>query len=208
MKLKLNHNQVLLVEGKDDEHVIYALCKAHKIDENFNVRECNGFNNLLKTIPIHLKRSEIKTVGIIVDADTDVKNRWDSIKTFFLKNNYNFPTEIPNNGLIFKDNKIRIGVWIMPHNNSNGILEDFISFLIPNEDNLLSIVDETLQLIEEKQFNKYHLKDKSKARISTWLSWQKTPGSPMGTSITKKYLDVNNPQCQLFVDWISKLFEE
>jgi hypothetical protein len=89
---------------------------------------------------------------------------------------YTVPDELPLTGLIVTNagNK-RIGVWIMPNNNLNGILEDFISFLVPQDDELLPIVNATLQNLEDQKLNKYSLMHKSKAAIHSWLSWQEDP---------------------------------
>ncbi len=101
----------------------------------------------------------------------------------------------------------KVGVWIMPNNNTNGMLEDFISFLVPENDQLMPIAESTLMEIEKCKLNKYSDIHKSKAKIHTWLAWQEEPGKPMGQSITKKYLTIENECCELFIEWIRKLFE-
>ena len=56
--------------------------------------------------------------------------------------------------------------------------------------------------------NKYPLIHKSKARIHSWLSWQEDPGTPMGLSITKRYLTTDNEGCKQLINWLQKLFFE
>lgn len=94
----------------------------------------------------------------------------------------------------------------MPDNNLNGMLEDFISFLIPQNDQLFLIALETLQLIEGKSLNKYQTIHKSKALIHSWLSWQDDPGTPMGLAITKRYLTTDVDKCSQFLQWLNHLF--
>ena len=96
----------------------------------------------------------------------------------------------------------------MPSNNINGMLEDFVSFLVPQDDELLPIVDTILNKIENEKLNKYSLIHKSKARIHSWLSWQEDPGTPMGLSITKRYLTTDNESCRQLIIWLQKLFIE
>lgn len=62
--------------------------------------------------------------------------------------------------------------------------------------------------IENQKLNKYSLRHKSKARIHSWLSWQEAPGTPMGLSITKRYLTTENENCKQLINWMRKLFIE
>lgn len=198
----------LLVEGNDDQHVIWALCEKYSITKNFDVIDCNGFNSLLNQIPVRLKQSDIRVLGIIVDADLDFQSRWTFLRNQILKLNFEIPESIPKNGLIVENtSNLRLGLWIMPDNNLNGMLEDFLNFLIPKEDKLQKIAVNTLKKIEESQNNLYPIQHRTKALIHTWLSWQESPGTPFGLSITKKYLSVDEPSCRIFTNWIRQLFE-
>ncbi len=206
MRVKENYNQKLLLEGNDDQRVIWALCDQYSIKKSFDVIDCEGITKLIEQIPIRFKQSNIKTVGIIIDADSDIKNRWISIKSIIEVLGFILPNNIPIDGLIIQHNYIKVGVWIMPNNNLNGMLEDFISFLIPNEDKLLPIVTTTLNNIETENINLYSLIHKSKAIIHTWLSWQEDPGTPMGLAITKRYLNTDKETCTKLINWITQLF--
>lgn len=206
MRVNEKYNQKLLLEGNDDQHVIWALCQKHSINQSFDVIDCEGITNLNDQIPIRFKQSGVKTVGIIIDADADIKNRWTSIKLILEKEGFIFPIEFPIEGLIVTNKNIKVGVWIMPNNNLNGMLEDFISFLVPVGDKLLPIVVSTLANIEAKNLNSYSLIHKSKAIVHTWLSWQQDPGTPMGLGITKRYLNTNEETCEKLLNWLNVLF--
>lgn len=199
-------NKVLLVEGNDDLHVIWALCQKFKLPQNFEVIDCKGINNLIEQIPVRLK-TDIETIGIIIDADLNINNRWDALRTILRNESFEIADNLPVEGLIIDNlQSIKIGVWIMPNNKTNGMLEDFISFLIPEGDNLLPKVDLTLENIENENLNRYSLIHRSKARINTWLALQEVPGIPMGQSITKRYLTTDEANCVLFIDWLKTLF--
>ena len=206
MKIQETHTQKLLVEGNDDQHIIWALCEMFTIPEVFDVIDCGGIDNLHKSISLRFKQTGVKTVGIVIDADVDLKSRWLCVKNLLLDQGFNMPEDLPSDGLVSLNGNIKVGVWIMPQNDTNGMLEDFVSFLIPENDELLPIVDATLNEIESRKLNKYSLIHKSKARINSWLSWQEDPGTPMGLSITKRYLTTDNETCRLFVDWLQRLF--
>lgn len=96
----------------------------------------------------------------------------------------------------------------MPNNNVNGMLEDFISFLVPKDDKLLPIVNSTLQTIEQENLNKYPLTHKAKAVIHFWLSLQEDPGTPMGLGITKRYLSIEEETCLVLIQWLNGLFNK
>ncbi|MDR0605132.1 MAG: hypothetical protein LBG80_12590 [Bacteroidales bacterium] len=200
-------NRILLVEGSDDKHVIYALCKKYRIPDNFEVIDCNGVDNLIEQIPVRFKTSEIETIGIIIDADDNLQSQWCRLKNILSTTGFAVPQTLPKTGLILEKDLQKTGVWIMPNNNANGMLEDFITFLIPPEDKLLPVVHSTLNDIEFRQLNKYSMVHKSKAVIHTWLAWQEEPGKPMGLSITKKYLSADDATCHNFIQWVNNLFE-
>ena len=207
MKQKEQFHKKLLVEGNDDQHVIWALCEKFKVPETFDVINCDGIDNLFKQIPARLKQSQLEALAIIIDADTEIKNRWETLKSVFSKQEITLPNEIPGEGLIFKINHLTISLWVMPNNELNGMLEDFISFLIPKEDKLLQIANQTLNAIEKEKLNNYIPAHKSKALIHTWLSWQGDPGTPMGLAITKKFLTTEEENCNKLLNWLSTSFQ-
>mgnify|MGYP000338340509 CR=1 FL=1 len=147
-------------------------------------------------------------IGIIIDADSDINKRWSTLKKMLIQKGFNLTNELPPSGLVYKNaEEVKIGIWIMPNNNLNGMLEDFIRFLVPKDDLLLPIANETLEQIEKQNLNQYNTIHKSKTLIHTWLAWQEDPGTPMGLSITKKYLTTDEETCNKFVNWLKELFK-
>ncbi|MEQ1733822.1 MAG: DUF3226 domain-containing protein [Bacteroidia bacterium] len=200
-------SKILLVEGNDDLHVLAALCKKFNVPQSFHIKDCEGINELIKNLPVEFKAPDLKILGIIVDADADILSRWESLKNSLIKLEFNAPNNLPIEGLILtNENNIRIGIWIMPNNNSNGMLEDFIELLIPNKDQLLPIVKNHLNTVETQRLNKYKEAHKSKAVIHSWLALQERPGSPMGLSITNKALDAKEAVCKPLINWLNNLF--
>ncbi len=197
--------QILLVEGKNDLHVLKNIFQKYKISENFDIIEKNG-DAIYKSIPIYLK-TDIKSIGIIIDSDENIKNKWNKISGIFSNAGYILP-KLPNQQgtIIETKNYIIVGVWIMPDNKQNGMLEDFIQHLVPKNDKLMKYVDKALENIETNNVNKYKDIHKSKAKIHTWLAWQETPGTPMGLAIKKTYLDVNSELCVKFTNWINRFY--
>lgn len=215
-KIQDHPNSLLLVEGNDDFHVIHSLCKQFNIPVrnleipdggNFSIKDCKSITQLLEQIPVLFKSSnQLTTLGVIIDADVDLVSRWVSIKTLLKKIGFNLPVSLPSKGLICQENNIKVGIWIMPNNDLNGMLEDFLSFLVPQDDKLLPIINDTLSEMEKNKLNKYSLIHKSKAIIHTWLSVQEVPGTPLGQSITKRYLSTDAETCKDLINWLNNLF--
>ncbi len=199
---------ILLVEGKDDQHVIWALCQKFNVPENFLVHDCEGITSLLEQVPVQLKASGIKNLGIIVDADTDIAARWQQLKEVLDKVQVKFPETLDASGYIGTNDKgQKVGIWMMPNNNLNGMLEDFIQFLVPPNDALLPEARQILATLQAKAVQQYKEVHQPKALIHTWLAWQEDPGTPLGLAITKKYLTVEEENCKLLMAWIAKVFE-
>ena len=208
-------NSVLLVEGKDEVDVITKLYQSFNLKQVFQIDDCKGKDELKKGISVRIKGSEFNKIGILLDADTDMHASWESMYNLLRKNNFTLingeviPKLMPKDGLISTNNEKIIGVWIMPNNELEGMLEDFIRFLIPTDDKLLPIAEEIIAKIEHEKLNKYPPTHHAKALIHTWLAWQKKTGSPFGQAITANYLDVKNTElCSVFMNWIHKLFVE
>jgi hypothetical protein len=199
----------LLLEGTDDDHVVRNIKKIYAIPEKqFEHIDCMGIDKLLDIyIPRILKGDTVFSVGIVIDADSNIKSRWQSLKDKLIAYGYTLPEAIPADGLILNGDK-KIGIWIMPDNNTNGMLEDFISMLIPDGDQLASKANEILDEIETANINKYSKVHRSKAFIHTWLAWQEEPGRPFGQAITNKSLTTEKEISDRFAAWLKRLFDE
>ena len=211
----MNINNILLVEGKDDEHVIYAIRDFYGVaKETFKIKDKQGIENVLEETDSTLVDGNTDVcLGIVIDADDNLNIQWQRVSSILQKADYaNIPPQPdPNGTVIEQENKIKFGVWIMPDNKiERGMLEDFLSFLIPDKDTnqvwakAVKCSQEVLNEVgEETRFGEIHL---SKAQIHAYLAWQKECGKPFGLSITAKYLQANNPNCEKFVNWLNRLF--
>lgn len=203
----------LLVEGQNDKHVVWALCQQYHIAETFSVEtpsESNGgVEALLNSIPVRLKISGLQALGIMLDADQDLNGRWQAIIHRLIKAGYTtLPQKpAPDGTIIDASNKPKVGIWLMPNNQLPGMLETFISLLIPTDDSLAAKARIVLEEIEQQKLNRYPLVHNPKAFIHTWLAWQRTPGQHMGQAITAQLLNHNEPVAVSFVDWLKQLFE-
>ena len=199
---------VLLVEGKDDKHVFYALLNFHGLP-NPCIKDKQGIDNLLGTLDVELLASEIERLGIVIDADVDIASRWQRITTILRNSGYSNTPALPDpfGTIIAENGRPIVGIWIMPDNTLPGMLENFVSFLVPSNDSLWGKVIRCIDNVpeNERRFPTRHL---IKAQLHTWLAWQHEPGSPLGLAITKRYLEANALHAQRLIDWIRRLFIE
>jgi len=208
--------QQLLVEGKNDRHVIWALCQQYQLPETFSVEVpqeegTEGVEALLNGLPERLKAEKLRTLGIVVDADRNLSARWQSLKDKLSSIGYrDIPQFPPPEGWVCAPSDPylpRVGVWLMPDNQLPGMLEDFVAYLIPPGDTLHPKAEAILQELEQAGLNRYTLIHHPKALIHTWLAWQKTPAMPMGQAITAQVLSCDCPIALIFIEWLKHLFE-
>ena len=204
----------LLVEGAEELRVIPQLMAANGVtwnrgEEPLNIINCDGVENLLKPkyISAQLKTPNGLThLGIVIDADEEPDNRWKSLYNACLPNIPNLPQNLPAAGLIITlESGIKFGVWMMPDNQSRGMLETFLAYLVP-DNNLWQYTQN--KVIEAKQqgatYRDYHL---DKANIHTYLAWQDPPGKQLHDAVKQKILNQSHPQSVNFLRWLQELYE-
>lgn len=202
---------ILLVEGKDDKHVVKNICGRLGLGEIGEIRTQNGKDTLLEMLPVQLQESDITVLGIILDADTDLPARWQAVAERLTKAGYHGIKASPDaNGTILTPPPEpsllpKVGIWLMPDNRASGLLEDFLQFLIPESDSLLPHARQAIETLPEKRFSDAHY---SKVLMHSWLAWQEEPGKPYGQAITARYLDPTLPLGQTFAAWLRKMFFE
>lgn len=210
MSRRSDKNAHLLVEGKNDQHVVWALCEAYQLPETFDVLVpgAGGVEAVLQDIPARIDEPGLQTLGIVLDADEDIQSRWAGVCRRLEEVGYGLPKQPVESGCITRlPDHPKVGIWVMPNNQLPGMLEDFVGFLIPQNDRLKPLAEKTLQSIEKKKLNLYRPTYRSKALIHTWLAWQEMPGMPMGQAITAQVLLHNQPLANRFVDWLKNLFD-
>ncbi|MFZ2726997.1 MAG: DUF3226 domain-containing protein [Methylococcaceae bacterium] len=226
----INKSHILLVEGEDDRGFFEQVCKTLQLnlkievappkdyqddyEENLRNGKQGALRLLDNLLPELLDEEAItKRLAIIIDADYKTANGLGYQKTlaqiFNIANEYGFNlSENQSNGLIFKheDDAINFGVWIMPNNNDEGMLEDFIKSCIHNEEQaLFNHAINTVNQLTSKKFKDHHY---SKAEIATWLAWQKVPSHGLYIAIKDKLLNEQHSLFQQLGDWLKYVYLE
>jgi hypothetical protein len=148
-------------------------------------------------------------LGVVVDADNKFQSRWDSIRNFCKTANLKgIPRIMPGKGLVLtSDDGRRFGVWIMPDNASQGMLETLCCRLIPASGRLLWEHAVASAANAKKIGAAFIDAHQQRAEIHTWLAWQDPPGERIGIALTSKKLDVASEIAKPFVDWFVELYE-
>lgn len=223
----INPSHVLLVEGEADRGFFEQVCK--KLDWNSYPKITPAFpkdyqadyeeflhngkqavrkllNDLLPDLVD--ESSTLKRLAAVVDADYAKGLGFQETLKQFQETaaNYGFSLlENNSSGLIFKQDDLVFGLWIMPNNEKEGMLEDFIKTCIKSDEQaLFNHASQTIQAISEPKFDtNIHL---TKAEIATWLAWQKTPSHGFYISVKDNLLQIDHDLFQELERWLKQIF--
>lgn len=205
----------LVVEGYEDLYSVVGLMKAHiawpegKDKAPVHIEIGKSATEILEDgyLTTVLKTQGVRVTGIMFDADTNLKGRYDSLRGICLSMFPGLPTKCPDSGVITEnaDNR-RLGIWIMPDNISDGSLETFLKYLVPAH--AVPLWNHAQASVATARAMGAECKDShlEKADLFTWLAWQDPPGQYPGRALTKKVLDPHSPSAGPFVKWFRELY--
>lgn len=202
----------LLVEGEKDKRVLPYLLEANgiawtKADEPVQIETIGKKTLTRDEARTELQIPGLKRLGFMIDADLDSRAKWQSVVDLFGEW---FPDlQCDPAGFVSKPNNdgVVLGVWIMPDNQTSGMLETFLKFLVPTSDDpILAFAREACGEAKQRgaPFNNEVHRDK--AQIHTWLAWQDEPGPQLHEAVKYKILDPKASMAQPFVAWFRRLF--
>ena len=202
--------RVLLVEGQNDKHVVLQLVNRRFSGDNetapeFYIKDMEGVQPLLDVIGAEIIAPNRQAVGILVDADDDINARWEAVRNRLLEEGVSAPPRSNANGtVIHTDGKPRVGVWIMPDNETRGELEDFVERMIPADDRVWPLSEKYIDGIP-REHQAFSENKTLRAKIHAWLAAREDPRQ-MGLAIRAEDLDIDGALCRRFVAWIEELF--
>lgn len=199
------HPRVLLVEGQDDFHVVEHLRHRHATVEempSFGVIVKDNDAELLKSVRWEIQTGGREVVGILIDSDDDVAARWQSVRNR-LPDGYDLADRPVAGGAII-ETVPRVGVWLMPDNESAGELEDFVSQMVPSDDPMWPLAERYIDGIPNhaRQFPAGKV---SRAKLYAWLATREDPRR-MAEAIRTRDLAIDGALCREFVEWLRRLF--
>jgi hypothetical protein len=217
---------LLLVEGEADQSFFKEVCNQLLLYPQIQIalpKELGGKNNTKQGIYNHLNillrqqaDGDIKQLAVVVDADYESVNPPDGFNNTVSKitdivSSYGFTLKQNQtlfSGLVFEnDNGLSdFGLWVMPNNRDEGMLEDFIKASVKTDEQ--SLFDHAFQVVqtvpEPKKFKQHHY---SKAEVATWLAWQKKPGHGLYHVLGDDLLlDTDHALFQELEKWLKHIF--
>jgi len=207
----------LHVEGIDDLHTIKHLLSRHGVDLPARevvahalplIEPAGNVERLLKGMEASVEASALGAVAFVLDADTPMLNRWSAVRDRLRRVEVESPQRPPAEGFIGVSTKYQstVGVWLMPDNQRDGTLEDFLQMLIAEGDGLIGYAKRTATHARRKKGARFPAARHDKAVIHTWLAWQETPGLPYGSAVAAHFFRHDSPAALAFVSWFKRLF--
>ncbi|WP_438038639.1 DUF3226 domain-containing protein [Sorangium sp. So ce128] len=211
--------RVLLVEGQEDLRVVPWLIEGAGVPWGpknapiVSIFQYDGVENLLAAgeIEAQMKASGLVALGVMIDADMNAADRWTRIRARIADAYPSAPETLPAEGVVLKDDKDAaapaFGAWIMPDNVNRGMLETFLLYLRPTDNQPL--LDLSAKVVDEActqgaPFSKDH---RDKAQIHSWLAWQNPPGRQLHNAIMERMLSGSSPCLSMFVRWFCRLYD-
>lgn len=224
--------RLMIVEGSDDAHTVKEILIHHGLkaeverpsllsdqvtNETILIRQMGGFRDLVRKLKDVIKESDLRYLGIIVDADNDVEAHWESVRNRLEQVGAvkPLPKRDPKGTRLETmqpEGTVIVGVWIMPDNQTSGALEHFCELLVKPEDSLWKRAKDSVNTIpvEDRRFGKDPIEEQNdfqKAYLHTWIAWQERPEATIGQSIKAQYLNPNAIHAHTFVAWVKRVFE-
>lgn len=211
-------HQKIILEGRTDAIVVGHLCELHNLlpvgytEKNRRKFAVLMYGDTKRKVAIEttIDLSGMERIGIVIDIDEKNRaDRWKSIKGILEGKTYtDLPNELPKEGYeITQEGLPKIGIWMMPDNESEGSLEHFYETMIDKDDALLSRAKLSVEGILNDDLQVFNPNEKQKAILYTWLAWQDKPPTSLGVAMEMKRVDINAPLALRFISWMRRTFE-
>lgn len=225
----MSQENLLLVEGNADRDFFDMLCSALSISPKIQVappkdlggkyNTKQGVLNYLKTILLpQLNDGRVQRLAIVVDADyaeshgLGVAGTLKQIKEIVEPFGFELPENASHqNGFFFKnsDGLPDFGVWIMPNNKEDGMLEDWVkSCITQTEQDLFHHAEKTVADLSTHGLQKFKPIHITKTQVATWLAWQSLPKYSVDRVLDKNDLliDKNSMLYQNLANWLKNIY--
>lgn len=197
-------SKLLLVEGDDDESVIWHLNDRSGQNVAFEISKKNSVRNVLGSLATEAVARDRVSLGVVVDANSTVAGRWQSIGDHLSDAKIQLPEAPDPMGTVVLPRQPwhpTVGIWMMPDNVNGGELEDFVGELIPEGDGVWPHAQNYVSQVPESD----RPARPSKAAVHAWLA-VRAEGKRMGTSIRAGAFDLQRPAARAFLDWLQRVF--
>lgn len=212
--------RILLVEGEADKSFFEEICKTLELHAKVKVappKDVGGSHNNKEGVLNHLSNllkqlgdAEITHLAIVIDSDSVVngggyKRAIDRVAKIVQPYGFTLSSNSVG-GILFQhdDGLADFGLWVMPNNCDEGMLEDWIKHCIhPDENNLFAHAETVVDTLPQTKFKPIHI---SKAEVATWLAWQKKPGHGLYHAVEENLIDTNSALFKELCVWLTHIY--
>ena len=214
---------ILLVEGESDRSFFKEVCKTLGLHPSVTVAlpkdvsgSWNGKEGVFNILPIRLSQlvdadATLTHLAVVVDADSvanggGYKHTIKRVTEIVEPYGFTLLPDYPVAGVIFQhdDGLADFGLWVMPNNCDEGMLEDWIKSCVhPDEHQLFAHAETVVNTLPKTKFKSIHI---SKAEVATWLAWQKQPGHGLYRAIEDQLIDRNSALFQELSFWLTHIY--
>jgi len=158
-----------------------------------------------------LQDGQLERIGVVVDADRALHGSGFAATlqrfTEALGEGDYRPNTAAASGLVFthQDGLADLGLWIMPNNADEGMLEDWIKNCVhPAEEGLYQHGEASIDSIPGgPKFQPWH---RTKAEVATWLAWQKKPEHGPYNAVQSELLNTDAVLFKELQVWLTHVF--
>ena len=203
---------LLVVEGLNDHHLVLHLCRQAdpELGNRFDFHNAQGRTGVINSVRNFVNQPGFTGVGFVLDGDETPQEHWRQVmeRIAIAYPDMQLPEAPEPGGTIVPGDpgmgSPRIGIWVMPDNQSAGELEDFVVQMIPTGD-LVWPLSQTYIADIPLPARRFEDNRIIKSQVHAWLSARKYPGL-VGLAIRDGDLVVNNSLSQTFLAWLTRLF--
>lgn len=219
-----NAKNILLVEGESDKSFFEEVCKSLNIAAKIHIappKDIGGQRNskqgVLKHLPVlvqQLSDGQLTHLAVIVDADYKSEHGLgcqvtvEKMASILSPFGFGLKKTNPQNAGIFfqhSDGLSDIGLWVMPNNRDEGMLEDWIKCCISAEEQVLfQHAEKIIADLPAPKFKEIH---RAKAEVATWLAWQKHPGRGAYFALQNNCIDSECEPFRQLASWLKQVYQ-
>lgn len=196
-------NKLLIVEGNDDVNFFNALFEHLEITD-YQIKKTEGKSSYSTSIAAIWKgpgyRSNVNSIGVIRDANNDFSRTFESVQTALRVSGLPVP-RLPLKPAIDRVTGLRVNVFIMPNNESQGMLEDLLLHSV-DENPTMDCVNQYFSCLDEIGFNPRKM---SKAKVQTYLAAQIKCGISIGVAASRGYWPFIQDDFRDIIDFLKDL---
>lgn len=207
--ITIETEKILLVEGYDEELFLKKFLKHISIEDVqiINVEGKDKFKPIFTSLVGIENFTNIKNFGFIRDAEENpAKSAFDSLCDVIKEENILIPKKC---GKIETNEKMKVGIFIMPDNQNSGMLEDLCLNSINEE--LKNCIDDFQNCIKDKYIiptkdSQSKRFNPSKSKMLNYLSSCIPIDSRLGIASQKHFFDFDNESFNELKSFLKNLF--